>query len=211
MIISDAELAASFAIFAAKQAGAEEVTPDHLLLGCLQTISRFGIATIGPWDLDLQQMGVDWIEPPDGARPKVAYSQGAVDLFDRAARIARSTGEKRVDVDHLLVAFAMEEDGLMGELKREYGITSASWRAALAHVSSGAAGAPVSQAESEKKIAREYLTPEEAAEALGVHVQTMRAYIRSERLPAYRVAGERAIRILRTDLAKVLEPLGKER
>ena len=99
----------------------------------------------------------------------------------------------------------------MGELKREYGITSASWRAALAHVSSGAAGAPVSQAESEKKIAREYLTPEEAAEALGVHVQTMRAYIRSERLPAYRVAGERAIRILRTDLAKVLEPLGKER
>jgi excisionase family DNA binding protein len=106
----------------------------------------------------------------------------------------------------------MEEDGLMGELKREYGITSASWRAALAHVRSGAAGTPApAQAESEKKIAREYLTPEEAAEALGVHVQTMRAYIRSERLPAYRVAGERAIRILRTDLAKVLEPLGKER
>ena len=35
----------------------------------------------------------------------------------------------------------------------------------------------------------------------------MRAYIRSERLPAYRLAGERAIRVLRSDLEKVLEPL----
>ncbi len=55
------------------------------------------------------------------------------------------------------------------------------------------------------------MTPEEAAEALGIHVQTMRAYIRSERLPAFRLAGERAIRILRTDLEKVLEPLGREK
>jgi excisionase family DNA binding protein len=62
-----------------------------------------------------------------------------------------------------------------------------------------------------KKSEREYLTPEEAAEALGIHVQTMRGYIRSERLPAYRLAGERAIRILRSDLEKVLEPLKGEK
>jgi hypothetical protein len=36
----------------------------------------------------------------------------------------------------------------------------------------------------------------------------MRAYIRSGRLPAFRVAGERAIRIRHADLEKVLEPLG---
>ena len=35
----------------------------------------------------------------------------------------------------------------------------------------------------------------------------MRAYIRSGSLPAFRVAGERAIRLLRFDLEKVLEPL----
>jgi excisionase family DNA binding protein len=58
--------------------------------------------------------------------------------------------------------------------------------------------------------AREYLTPEEAAEALGIHVQTMRAYVRSGRVPAYRVAGERAIRIRRPDLEKILEPLVPE-
>jgi excisionase family DNA binding protein len=56
---------------------------------------------------------------------------------------------------------------------------------------------------------RDYLTPEEAAEELGVHVQTMRAYIRSGRMPAFRLAGERAIRILRADLEKVLEPVGR--
>ena len=214
--MNDSELAASFAIFAAKQSGANEVTPDHILLGCLRAISRFGIATLGPWSLDLEALGVDWVRQPGGGRSKVAYSEEAVGLFDRAALIAKSTGDSGVGVNHLLAAFAAEEGGLMGELKRMHGITSAGWRAAVARIgvddtNGTMAGAGPEGAGSEKKIAREYLTPEEAAEALGVHVQTMRAYIRSERLPAFRLAGERAIRILRTDLEKVLEPLGGEK
>jgi excisionase family DNA binding protein len=64
--------------------------------------------------------------------------------------------------------------------------------------------APVEKREN----ARDYLSPEQAAEALGLHAQTVRAYIRSGKLPAMRVAGERAIRIRREDLEKVLEPLG---
>jgi excisionase family DNA binding protein len=58
-----------------------------------------------------------------------------------------------------------------------------------------------------KESVRDYLTPEQAADALGLHAQTVRAYIRSGKLPAMRVAGERAIRIRREDLEKVLEPL----
>ncbi len=46
-----------------------------------------------------------------------------------------------------------------------------------------------------------------AATALGVHTQTIRGYIRTGKLPAYRIAGERAIRILGTDLYGLLEPL----
>ena len=46
-----------------------------------------------------------------------------------------------------------------------------------------------------------------AAEALSIHVQTLRAYVRSGKLPALRLAGERAIRIRRQDLETVLEPL----
>jgi excisionase family DNA binding protein len=99
----------------------------------------------------------------------------------------------------------------VGELKHAHGITSASWRAAVARIGAGESNGAKLPTESERKGGREYLTPEEAAEALGIHVQTMRAYIRSERLPAFRLAGERAIRILRTDLEKVLEPLGGEK
>jgi excisionase family DNA binding protein len=210
--MKDAELAASFAIFAAKQRGDTEVTPDHILLGCLRAVSRFGIATLGPLSLDLEPLGVDWMRQPDGPRPKVGYSQEAVDLFDRAARIAKSVGESSISVNHLLAAFATEEGGLMGGLKRAHGITSASWRAAIAGLGSGATiGITSNGVARENKKAQDYLTPEEAAEALSIHVQTMRAYIRSGRLPAFRLAGERAIRILRSDLEKVLEPLGGEK
>ena len=72
-------------------------------------------------------------------------------------------------------------------------------------------GAKANHPAIETKRARDYLTPEDAAEELGVHVQTMRAYIRSGRMPAFRLAGERAIRILRTDLEKVLEPLNEDK
>jgi excisionase family DNA binding protein len=138
----------------------------------------------------------------------VAYSQEAVELFDRAAQIAKSVGESRISVYHLLAAFANEEVGLMGELKRVHGITSASWRAAVAELNSERTNGfkPEGLASEETKL-REYLTPEEAAQTLSIHVQTMRAYIRTGRLPAFRIAGERAIRILRADLGKVLEPL----
>lgn len=205
--INDTDLATSFAIFAAKQRGDQEVTPDHLLLGSLRAISRFGIAILGAWSLDLESLGVDWVHQPEGPRPKVAYSQEAVGLFDRAAQIAKSMGDPRIGVNHLLAAFAVEEHGLMGELKRTYGITNASWRAAIAGLDSERQNRREPEV-GETKRAREYLTPEEAAESLNIHVQTMRAYIRSGRVPAFRLAGERAIRILRADLSKVLEPLG---
>jgi excisionase family DNA binding protein len=206
------DLATSFAIFAAKQAGVREITPDHILLGCLRTISRFGIVDLGDWKMDLESLGVDWVRLPETPAPKVAYSQEAVDIFDLAATIARANGDTLVGISHLLAAFAGEEGGIMGQLKDMHGITSATWRAAVARLH---AEAPeVIKPESARKegsVIRDYLTTEEAADALGVHVQTMRAYIRGERLPAFRIAGERAIRILRSDLSKVLEPLVGEK
>jgi excisionase family DNA binding protein len=210
--MNDVDLATSFAIYAAKQQGSAEVQPDHILLGCLRAISRFGIATLGPWSVDLESLGVDWVRQPDGPKPKVAYSQPAVELFDRAAQIAKSGGDEGVGLRHLLAAFAGEDCRLMQELKRAHGITSASWRAAVARLNSEEAlVSPAAPKEPGKRPAREYLTPEEAAEVLGVHVQTMRGYIHGGRLPAYRLAGERAIRIRRGDLEQVLEPLSGEK
>jgi excisionase family DNA binding protein len=100
----------------------------------------------------------------------------------------------------------------MGELKRAHGITSASWRAAIAGFDSARTrSVQLEAAPREEKETKDYLTPEEAAEALSIHVQTMRTYIRTGRVPAFRLAGERSIRILRADLEKVLEPLGGEK
>jgi len=198
--MKDAEHAASLAIALAKKRGLAEIGPDELLLGCLQAIAQFGIAQLGPWTFDLEDLAVDWLAQPDRPAPKVAYSQRAVDFLDLAARIARADASAAIRIDHLLAAFAAETDGLMGRWKLDRGITSAAWRAAIAQLSP----APVSSPRSDD---RDYLTPEEAAGALSIHVQTLRAYVRSGKLPALRLAGERAIRIRRQDLETVLEPL----
>jgi len=50
-------------------------------------------------------------------------------------------------------------------------------------------------------------SPEEVAAYLSVHVQTVRAWIRSGRLRARRLAGQRALRITAADLQSLLEPL----
>jgi len=54
------------------------------------------------------------------------------------------------------------------------------------------------------------LSPDEAADLLGVHTQTVRGYIRDGKLKAHRVAGERAIRIRRKDLLALLEPYDQD-
>lgn len=204
--MGDTEVAAAFAIAAAKRRGSDEVGPDELLLGGLRAISQFGVTRLGDWTIDLEALGADWMSGPEKSA-KLSYSAGAVEVFDRAARIARADGG-RMELPHLLAAFAAENHGLMGQLKRLHPIASATWRGAIAALNAGREVAKSNAAQPEN--IREYLTPEEAAAALGIHVQTMRAYIRSGRVPAYRVAGERAIRIRRTDLEKVLEPLVPE-
>jgi excisionase family DNA binding protein len=211
--MTDAESASLFAISLAKKRGIDEIGADELLLGCLQTRSQYGIVELGGWILDLEALGIDWLEDPGVRTPKVRYSQKAVDIFDRAARIAKADGSGVIQVEHLLAAFAPEETGLMGELKQAHGITSASWRAALVDGAERAARKVAAAAAPNAAVGarREYLTPEEAAESLGVHVQTLRAYVRSGKLPALRLAGERAIRIRRGDLEKIFERVQPEK
>ncbi|HKE26822.1 MAG TPA: helix-turn-helix domain-containing protein [Bryobacteraceae bacterium] len=199
------ELATSFAITRAKGRGQETVASDDLLVGCLHSISRLGVVELGAWVLDLEAMGVDWLVKPGPRDARVSYSEEAVDLLDRAARIAGADGASAIEARHLLAAFAGEESGLMAELKRAYGITSATWRAAIARSAPDA-----KDAARPDDTAGAYLSPEQAAEKLGIHVQTLRAYVRSGKLPAMRLAGERSIRIRRSDLEKVLEPLVPE-
>jgi excisionase family DNA binding protein len=206
----ETETAASFAILLTKKQNRPEVGPDELLLGCLYAISHFGIAKFGTVILDLEEFGIDWLVPPNKSGAKVTYSQEVVGILDLAAAIAKADGSAAIRIDHLLAAFAREESGLGGELKRKYGINSAGWRHAAAQLETGRPAQIPPEPKDDREVvsaARDYLSPEDAAEALGIHVQTVRAYIRSGKLPALRLAGERAIRIRRSDLETVLEPL----
>lgn len=57
---------------------------------------------------------------------------------------------------------------------------------------------------------RPYLTIRETAMLLALSVRTIHRYIAEGKLRAYRVAGERSIRIKREDVETLLEPVGTE-
>jgi excisionase family DNA binding protein len=196
------------AIELAKKRGADQVTADDLLMGSLSSISRFGISWIGPWAIDLELMGEVLPHGDEVKGQKVTYAPDAVSVFDKAAFLAKQEKSK-VGLVHILVAFAYIDCPLMIRVMRTYGFTATEWRAELArnnHAAEGERAPEVTIEASERPL----LNPEEAAGLLGVHTQTVRGYIRSGKLPAHRLAGERALRIRREDIFALLEPFSTE-
>lgn len=57
---------------------------------------------------------------------------------------------------------------------------------------------------------KELFSVQEAADCLGLSVTTVRRYIQDQRLAAYRVAGERVLRIRRENLEVLLAPVLEE-
>ena len=207
--------AARGAIRRSKVRGAEEVTPDDLLVGALSELARFGIALVGPWAIDVASLdgtGGSMAAARDGAPPTApSYSEASVAVFEEASRLASEDGSASLGLVHLLAALGERDEGLMAELRERHGFTAVEWRAALARgelgpastvgtsngagPDDGSAGAP------------ELLSVDRAASFLDVHAQTVRNYIRAGKLPAYRLAGEGFIRVLRRDLLGLLEPV----
>ena len=210
------------AIRHAKYHKSPRVNKDDLLVGILQVISRFDIAQIGQLTIDLEDFeGISGDgfkdEPGNINNQKVAYSASANALFDKAAYIARKDNSPKVEIVHLLVAFADVNGGLMAQLKEKYGFSGREWRVALSEwqfFSSKKTGTDSTIAIGTKSMIdlseKQFFSPDEAAEFLGVHVQTIRGYIRTGKLPALRLAGERALRIKREDLLALLEPYEPE-
>lgn len=206
------ERAARRAIARAKERGDVEVTPDDLLVGALSEVSRFGVAWIGRWAVDVRALDGDGRGRSDGGATAPAYAPATVELFERAAALARGDGAGTMGLVHLLAAFTSVECGLMETLRREHGFSEVEWRAELAR---GVVGSPPRVAGTHGNGAGggsgrgsggpDILSVDTAAEYLGVHAQTVRNYIRSGKLPAYRLAGERYIRVLRKDLLALLE------
>lgn len=208
----------SQAIEQARGRGVESIEPDDLLAGILLAVARFGIVDLGEVALDLAELGLRYDLPPPHTTLKPRYSPAAVAVFDRAARVARADGAPRLAPIHLLVALGEVGPPGFARVAARAGVDAAGWRRLLAAIvppapkppadtaPAGVAAAPVAGTAGPGAFDG-LLTPDDAARALGVHIQTLRGYIRSGRLPALRVAGERAIRIRRDDLAALLEHL----
>lgn len=227
-------LAASHAIERARAQGRTELEPDDLLIGFLYAVSRFGIVRLAHLTIDLLALGLrfDLIEPAPGVKPR--YSARTAGCFDRAARLARADGLPQICPIHFLAVLAEPGVATFDVLAASHGVDHAGWRAALAaclppagvpavaraaeqpsprNGQHGAAHSPPPGAgqSAEPPAAPDneaaLLSPEEGARLLGLHIQTVRGYIRSGRLPAFRIAGERAIRIRRDDLIALLQAM----
>jgi len=210
------------AIRNAKHRKSPKVNKDDLLVGILRVVSRFDIVQIGSLKIDLEDFEEilrDGFKDEIGviSNQKVAYSSSANALFEKAAYIARKDDAPKVELVHLLVSFANENSGLMAQIKEKYGFSGKEWRTAL----SDWQPFPPEKTAKDSNFAidnksmrdfqeKQFFSPDEAAEFLGVHVQTIRGYIRTGKLSALRLAGERALRIKREDLLALLEPFNPE-
>ncbi len=225
-------LATSHAIERARAQGRNELEPDDLLIGFLYAVSRFGIVRLGNLAIDLLALGIrfDLIEPAPGVKPR--YSARTAACFDRAARLARADGLPQICPIHYLAVLGEPGVASFDALMATHGLDHAQWRSALAACPApvGSQTNPPTSAHPQRAAASEnrppaaclatseapggapdgdaaLLSPEEGARLLGLHIQTVRGYIRSGRLPAFRIAGERAIRIRRDDLVALLQAM----
>lgn len=173
-------------------------TLDLLFLAYLRVTSRFGFFRYGPVVLDshvVEEIAARTI-PRMGGKSSAGQQVDGDPRFSRLlSEEVRKSGRTRIDELHYLLAFMRIGEGLPGRVFGELGVS------ADAVERFGRTGT-VRGGELEKLF-----SPEEAAAYLGVHVQTVRAWVRSGRLPASRLTGQRALRIRASDLLSVLEPV----
>lgn len=180
----------------ARALGGPFVTLDLLFLVYLRRHGRFGYFTYGPLTIDIRVIG-DIVDRtfPRGAAGEPVYSDDLVRFTVTLSEEVQRSGHRRVDELHFLLAFMRTPEGLPARVFGELGVTA---EQVAAFARSGNRQPP---------NVEKLFTPEEAADYLGVHVQTVRGWIRSGRLRASRLAGQRALRITLPDLESVLEPV----
>jgi excisionase family DNA binding protein len=171
---------------------------DLYFLVYLRKMSRFGYFTYGPISIDVRLIE-DLVERTvEKGGPGAAWSDDMVRFSARLMDEVRRSGRRRIDELHFLLAFMRSKEGLPHRVFSELGVSPEEVEAYSRRMPRDEGG-----------LAKLY-SPEEAAKYLGVTVQTVRAWIRSGRLKARRLAGQRALRIRESDLEAVLEPVHPE-
>lgn len=185
-----------------------ELSVDFLFVCFLSEAARLGRFTYGPISIDARlvedrfareaprlKQGEPWM----WARQTDSWHR----FYATLAREVAASGRRRVDDLHWLMAFMRTGEGLPGKVFGELGIRPED----VDRIIRGEAQATELPEKSEEPGLERLYSPEEIAEYLGVHVQTVRAWVRSGRLPARRILGQRALRIRKSDLDAVLMPV----
>ncbi len=181
----------------AKRLGASIITVDIQFLVFLRRFSRFGYFNFGPIAIDVRVIEeiVERTAVQGSSEPLTVLGDDLVRFSRVLSGEVQKSGRKRIDELHYLLALMRWGEGLPARVFGELGVTPE-------QVEQFAASRTVQASDPERLY-----SPEEAAEYLGVHVQTVRAWIRSGRLKASRLAGQRALLIRASDLQSVLEPV----
>ncbi|HEU0075451.1 MAG TPA: helix-turn-helix domain-containing protein [Dehalococcoidia bacterium] len=181
-----------------RRLNSQEYTLDIQFLAFLRSTSQFGFFSFGPVHINVRLIE-DIVErttprrltPNEGPPP---YSDDYVRFSQRLLEEVRRSGRSRIDDLHFLLAFMRTGEGLPARVFGELGVTPEQ----VEQFARDRSAAPAME---------KLFSPEEAAEYLNVHVQTVRSWIKSGRLKARRLAGQRALRITASDLMSVLEPV----
>jgi excisionase family DNA binding protein len=176
------------------------LTLDIWFLAFLRRVSTFGYFRFGPVTIDVRLIEdiVQRTTPREtnGNGRSAPIGEDAARFFQRLSEEVRRGNVRRIDELHFLLAFMRTKEGLPGRVFGELGVTP---EQVEEYARSGGG-------EGLEKL----YSPEEAAAYLNVHVQTVRTWIRSGRLRARRLAGQRALRITASDLQSLLEPIEGE-
>jgi excisionase family DNA binding protein len=201
-------------VFERAEAAAREdrtdVSADHLALGVLRAADPSGatvLRALGIGEADVARGGA---QPERSSRSR--WGPGLQPIIQAAAQEAWQLGSRLTRSGHILLGIAASGQGSLASLlaNRNMGLDEL-----RARVREAIAASPAPRMPDEPPLpaagsgvsSRELFTVDQAAEFLGLHHQTLRGYIKSGKLPAYRLAGEKVLRIKREDLMALLEPV----
>lgn len=173
-----------------------EGTLDLLFLAYLLRTSRFGYFTFGPVTINvrlIEDLVSRTTKRTDDPNHKPSYSDDCLRFFQVLSDEVEQSGSRRIDEVHFLLAFMKIGEGIPGRVFSELGVTPEDVRSYVPEAGHTSGG--------------KLYSPEEAAEYMGVHVKTVRNWIRAGKLPASRLAGQRVLRIRANDLERLLEPV----
>lgn len=178
----------------------QPMTLDLGFLAYLRALERFGFFMFGPVVIDVGIVEDAYARTRLATNSSLPVSEDYVRFSELLMREVRQSGRSAVDELHYLLAFMRVNEGLPSRIFGELGVTPEDVEDYVRELTTGKTGLIAPGGE------RLYST-EEVADYFGVHVQTVRGWIRSRRLPAAKLAGQKSIRVRERDLRRMLQPI----